>query len=45
MGGSEPTRVNNIDYISISNFSSAIDFGDLVEAKKIWVVEEHGVMV
>ena len=33
MGGSEPTRVNNIDYISISNFSSAIDFGDLVEAK------------
>ena len=33
MGGSEPTRVNNIDYISISNFSSAVDFGDLVEAK------------
>ena len=33
MGGSEPTRVNNIDYISISNFGSAVDFGDLVEAK------------
>ena len=33
MGGSEPTRVNNIDYISISNFGSALDFGDLVEAK------------
>ena len=33
MGGSEPTRVNKIDYISISNFASAIDFGDLVEAK------------
>ena len=33
MGGSEPTRVNKIDYISISNFGSAIDFGDLVEAK------------
>ena len=33
MGGSEPTRVNKIDYISISNFGSALDFGDLVEAK------------
>ena len=33
MGGSEPTRVNNIDYISISAFGSALDFGDLVEAK------------
>ena len=33
MGGSEPTRVNNIDYISISNFGSALDFGDLVEGK------------
>ena len=33
MGGSEPTRVNKIEYISISNFGSAVDFGDLVEAK------------
>ena len=33
MGGSEPTRVNKIDYISISHFGSALDFGDLVEAK------------
>ena len=33
MGGSEPTRVNKIEYISISNFGSALDFGDLVEAK------------
>ena len=33
MGGSEPTRVNKIEYISISHFGSALDFGDLVEAK------------
>ena len=33
MGGSEPSRVNKIDHISISNFASAIDFGDLVESK------------
>ena len=33
MGGSEPTRVNKIEYISISAFGSALDFGDLVEAK------------
>ena len=33
MGGSEPSRVNKIDHISISNFASALDFGDLVESK------------
>ncbi len=33
MGGSEPSRVNKIEYISISASSSAIDFGDLVESK------------
>jgi len=33
MGGSEPTRVNKIEYIEISSFANAIDFGDLTEAK------------
>ena len=33
LGGSEPTRVNKIEYISISSFGDSIDFGDLQEAK------------
>ena len=33
MGGSEPTRVNKIDYIEIATKANAIDFGDLTEAK------------
>ena len=33
MGGSEPSRVNTMEYISISDFGSAVDFGDLVESK------------
>ena len=33
MGGSEPSRVNKIEYMSISASSSAIDFGDLQESK------------
>ena len=33
MGGSEPTRVNKIEYISIASFGDSVDFGDLVEAK------------
>ena len=33
MGGSEPSRVNKMEYISISSFGSALDFGDLTESK------------
>ncbi len=34
MGGSEPTRINRIDYISIASTGvNAVDFGDLVEEK------------
>ena len=33
MGGSEPTRINKIEYISIASFGNALDFGDLQESK------------
>ena len=33
LGGSEPSRVNKIEYISMSDFGSSIDFGDLQESK------------
>ena len=33
MGGSEPSRVNKMEYISISSFGSALDFGNLTESK------------
>ncbi len=33
MGGSEPSRVNKMEYISISSFGNALDFGDLTESK------------
>ena len=33
LGGSEPSRVNKIEYISMADFGSSIDFGDLQESK------------
>ena len=33
MGGSEPSRVNKMEYISIASFGNALDFGDLQESK------------